>query len=89
MKLYKNCLIVFGGMGARRFNEIHEISISGNKWKKVEIKSNFYEGPQERFGHSLVLYKNYLVLFGGAGNYIEKLKVHESYKDVRVYDILT
>jgi len=30
----------------------------------------------------MVVYKNYLVIFGGAGNYIEKLKVHESYKDV-------
>lgn len=35
------------------------------------------------------VYKNYLVVFGGSGQYIEKLKVHESYKDVRVYDILT
>lgn len=83
MKLYKNCMIVFGGMGAKRFNDIHEISLSGlGKWKKTEIKSNFYEAPQERFGHSMSLYKNFLIVFGGAGNYIEKLKVHESYKDV-------
>ena len=30
-----------------------------------------------------------LIVFGGAGEYIEKLKVHESYKDIRFYNILT
>ena len=35
----------------------------------------------------MTVWKDYLVIFGGAGEYIEKLKVHESYKDLRVYDI--
>ena len=89
MVTYKNCLLTFGGLGACSFNDVHEFPIYGNKWKKVEIKSFDYDKPNPRYGHSMVLYKDLLVIYGGAGNYIDKLKVHESYGDIRFYNIIS
>lgn len=80
--VYNNCILLFGGMGSQRFNEIHEIPFNGDRWKKVKIQNTDYDCPNRRFGHSMILHENFLIVFGGAGDYIKKLKVHESYKDV-------
>lgn len=58
------------------------------RWYKHEPKNSTYtELPARRFGHSLNVYNDSFVLFGGCGNYSEKTKMHESFNDVRIFNI--
>jgi hypothetical protein len=44
-------------------------------------------GPSKRFGHTMHLFKNQLIVFGGGGNYIEKIKKRESFNDTHYFNI--
>lgn len=81
-------ILLFGGINVVRLDDLWECSvISLNKlerkyiWKKVELNG---EKPMARNGHSMVFYKDNLVIFGG---FIEEkggIKIHE---DLLCYDI--
>ena len=89
MVCYKDCILLYGGFGAKMYNDIHEIGVKSRKWKKIEVKGNKYDFPDKTYGHIMTLFKNYLVVHGGAGEYIEKLKSNETKYSIRFYDILT
>ena len=80
-------MLLFGGINTIRLDDLWECSIvTSNKtdkkyiWKKVETSG---DKPRARNGHSMNIYKNHLVIFGGI---IEDngMKVHE---DLLCYDI--
>lgn len=39
MVTYKNCLLLFGGIGTEIFNSIYELPLKGDKWRKVKVKT--------------------------------------------------
>ena len=85
---YKDSLYLFGGIGSMKFDYFSEYDVNQRRWFKREPRNeNYTDLPAKRFGHSLNLYSDYFVLFGGCGNYSEKTKVHESYNDIRIFDI--
>jgi len=59
------------------------------RWIKLYPKNSVKTDlPAERFGHTMVSYKNTLVLYGGCGNFSVKTKIHESFKDIRFFDLI-
>lgn len=54
---------------------------------KDTTNTNINDQPAKRYGHTMNTYSDYFVMFGGCGVYSEKTKIHESFKDVRIYDI--
>jgi len=74
-------------------SDIRIYNQSYNKWEKVEYeraneKYNVFE-MEPRYMHSLHLFKNYLIVYGGGGEYMEKLKCRKSFSDLRILDLGT
>lgn len=44
--------------------------------------------PQSRYGHSLSVYKNFLVLYGGAGTFNMEIKKRETFGELFLYDTI-
>ena len=83
-----NKLFLFGGMNIIRLNDLWECTISlANKlekkyiWKKVDTKG---EKPLPRNGHTMVYYRNNLIIYGGIIEEKGGLRVQE---DLLCYDI--
>ena len=84
-----NKLYLFGGMNIIRLNDLWVCSITSiNKfekkyiWKKMNIKG---EKPLPRNGHSMVYYRNNLIMFGGIIEEKGGLRVQE---DLLCYDLI-
>ena len=82
-------LFLFGGMNVIRLNDLWECNvINPNRldkkyiWKKVEFKG---AKPFSRNGHSMVFYRNNLVIYGGIIEEKMGIRVKE---DLLCYDIL-
>jgi Galactose oxidase, central domain len=56
-----------------------------NEWKSLAEPVTKHH-PKERFGHSLNQYRNYLVMFGGAGHFNHEIKRREAFNDFFMYD---
>lgn len=85
---YRDSIYLFGGIGSKRFDYFSEYDMHQERWFKHMPKNlNYTDLPVSRFGHTMVNYGNNFVLFGGCGAYSEKLKVHESFNDVRIFSI--
>ena len=88
-KTNNNKILLFGGINIIRLDDLWECSIitqnrtSEKKyiWKKVELNG---DKPLPRNGHSMVFYKDNLVIFGGIIEEKGGNKVHE---DLLCYDI--
>ena len=81
-------ILLFGGINIIRLEDLWECSITQNRisekkyiWKKVDLNG---EKPLPRNGHSMVFYKDNLVIFGGIIEEKGGNKVHE---DLLCYDI--
>jgi N-acetylneuraminic acid mutarotase len=71
--LYENTMIVFGGFEAgERVNTIFRFHFAAKKWEQVKAKPGS-PLPEPRAGHSSVIYKDTLVIFGGKNVENEKL----------------
>ena len=61
---YKNCLYIYGGKNLNRsFNELWECNLSTLKFK--QLSENINIKLQNRSGHSAIVYKDYMLIFGG------------------------
>ncbi|KAK3739855.1 hypothetical protein QZH41_009102, partial [Actinostola sp. cb2023] len=60
-------LWVYGGYSLtdKPFNNLVRYSFSRNIWEIVVSSSNSSDEPSSRYGHSLVVYNNSLIIFGG------------------------
>ena len=81
-------ILLFGGQNVVKLNDLWECSIfSASKsekkyiWKKIEING---ENPLPRNGHSMIYYRENLVIFGGIIEEKGGIKIHE---DLLCYDI--
>jgi hypothetical protein len=45
------------------------------------------KNPPHRFGHSFNLFRNFLVVFGGAGLYNQDIKKRETFDDLILFDL--
>ena len=87
---YKDNIFVYGGIGSKRFDYFNIYNMNSAKWDKVYPKNAVKTDlPAKRFGHTMCSYKNLLILFGGCGMFSEKTKMHENFKDIRIFDINT
>ncbi|CAH0493667.1 unnamed protein product [Peronospora farinosa] len=64
--VYRNHLYVFGGEFAtadqfHHYRDLWRLNLKTNAWEELEVKG----GPSPRSGHRMVVWRNYLVLFGG------------------------
>ena len=64
--VYRNHLYVFGGEFAtadqfHHYRDLWRFDWKTNAWEELEVKG----GPSPRSGHRMVVWRNYLVLFGG------------------------
>ena len=56
------------------------------KWSIIKPE-NSYEKPSARFGHSMDIYKNYIIVFGGSSAYNKTSKMRVWNKEIHVFDI--
>jgi hypothetical protein len=45
------------------------------------------KSPEGRFGHSMNIYKNFIVMFGGSGLFNMEIKKRETYDEILMYDL--
>ena len=61
---FNDKLFKFGGGDYRaRSNEFSCFDLKKSMWNKLKLISN--EIPQPRFGHKMIKYKHYAIIFGG------------------------
>lgn len=83
---------VFGGVGQYSFNDLKMLTTvnNGGKWEWTSLSlQDAKDAPHKRFGHTLTSYKNSLIVFGGGGQYIAKIKRRETFNDVFKFDLST
>ena len=82
-----NKILLFGGINVVRLDDLWECSVFQTKiekryiWKKVEING---DKPIARNGHSMNLYRNNLIIYGGIIEEKGGVKIHE---DLLCYNI--
>jgi len=83
-------IFMFGGFAREPFNDLrHLVELENYSFKCFLYENKGEEGirfPQKRFGHSLSVYKHYLVVFGGGGSYNVQAKTRLTLNDVKVFD---
>jgi hypothetical protein len=85
---YKDSVFVYGGIGSQKFDHFNEYDMNEQRWFKFMPKNtNYTDLPAKRFGHTMCAFQDYFVLFGGCGNYSKKTKIHESFNDVKIFDL--
>lgn len=65
MAIHDSNIYIYGGesKGGEYLKDIWKFSLKDNQWSEVQIKGEIQ--PKPRSGHSLITYKDKLVLFGG------------------------
>lgn len=85
---HRDSLWLYGGVGSTKFDHFSEYDVNQQRWFKREpVYINKTDLPAKRYGHTMNVYSDYFVLFGGCGNYSAKTKMHESFNDIRLFDI--
>lgn len=84
---YKSCLYIFGGELAtsdqyHHYRDLWKFDINTLKWTEITAKNP----PSARSGHSCIVWKNFMVLFGG---FFEALRETKWYSDVHVFNLQT
>jgi N-acetylneuraminic acid mutarotase len=70
--LFDGSMVIFGGFEeGERVNTLSRFHFSTKKWEKIVTKTGSL--PEARAGHSAVLYKDLLIIFGGKNEENEKL----------------
>lgn len=68
LTLMPNGLFLFGGQSGDRLSDLKMFNYEKLSWSTVSISKDM-EAPEPRDGHTALAYKNYLVVYGGAGGY--------------------
>merc|ERR1711865_259047 len=89
--VYKGGLFVFGGVFTTprdseylTYRDLWRLDIGEYRWEQIKATSGV--PPRERCGHRMVVWKNYLVVYGG---YLETSKQVQYFDDVNVFDLET
>ena len=73
-----NKFLMYGGTGTSVYNDIRSLDCLNNEWKILRPNWELHDFPG-RFGHSMDTFERYLVIFGGCGPYMHKLKKRNCY----------
>ena len=88
LNLDKGRVILFGGIGTDLYNDMRCYDSSDNRWRDIKYENeDKHYIPGHRFGHSMDLYKNKIIVHGGAGHYIKTLKSRFTFSDLRMFDL--
>jgi Rab9 effector protein with kelch motifs len=79
--LVEGWLVVFGGLNSVMLNDINIHNFQKRKWFRIPFKRDEQQ-PDARYGHSAVVFKSKIYIYGGYRRYIESFKVRETYGDV-------
>jgi N-acetylneuraminic acid mutarotase len=84
---YKSSLYIFGGELAtsdqyHHYRDLWKLDINTLKWTEITTKNP----PSARSGHACIVWKNYMILFGG---FFEALRETKWYNDVHVFNLQT
>ena len=60
---FGNKIYLFGGLSSKIYNELWTYNIDTNKWNKIKIKDK--DEPLPRKGHTSIIIKNTLFIYGG------------------------
>lgn len=80
-----NALYLFGGFSRDVYDEMRICDLNKKKWSIVP-PGTVFETPPKRYGHTMDVYKDYLVIFGGAGPFNKNAKMRRCYKDLHLFD---
>jgi hypothetical protein len=84
----RNHVAVYGGLGSEVYNDFKVLDASQNKWKLVNYENqDIGDIPDRRFGHTMNICGNKLIVVAGAGPIVPKMKSRKSYSDLRVMDL--
>ncbi|KAI8904992.1 hypothetical protein EDD86DRAFT_212019 [Gorgonomyces haynaldii] len=61
------CLVMFGGLGAQLFDDLHLFHLSNNTWEHIPIQSSIH--PRESF--SACIYNQKFYVYGGYGKHTD------------------
>ena len=79
-----------GGLGSTdAINDFRIYKNDENKFEKIVFTNEdklFHLEP--RYAHSLHYFKNNIVVYGGGGPYLSKLKCRATFSDIRMLDML-
>ena len=88
INLDRSQVMLMGGIGVEVYNDIKVFDFSTREWKNIEaINTDVIFIPEPRFGHSMNLWNNHLVLMGGIGEQIPKMKSRKAFSDLRLFSI--
>lgn len=86
---YNNCIYIFGGELAtaaqfHHYRDFWKFDLSKNTWEEVKHRGN--NCPSPRSGHRCIVWRHYMILFGG---FYEALKETKWFQDLWVFDFAT
>jgi len=87
--IIENDMYVFGGFSREVFNDLRILDLNNHQWRVVDYESSEAKNsaPSPRYCHSMVSYANrFLVVFGGAGNFVKEMNVRPCKNDLFVFD---
>ena len=79
-------LFLHGGIGSHKFSNFSTMNLATGLWEELEVPVGPVDAPAKRYGHTVDLYRENFVIFGGAGNYIPKLKLRENFCDLAMFN---
>ena len=62
---YSENLIIFGGLSNTPKNDLSSYDYGSNEWHEVVVDGTASPNPAQRHGHSAVIYKDFMFVFGG------------------------
>ncbi|KRX08367.1 Galactose oxidase/kelch, beta-propeller [Pseudocohnilembus persalinus] len=85
---YKDKLYLYGGFSEKLKDDLFEYDIKKNSWRQVKFDLKQLSIPIEsRMGHTANLYGNQLIIFGGEGQYNERIKSRNNFNDILLLDL--
>jgi hypothetical protein len=82
-------LYLYGGLSTDVYSDLRICNFETKKWSIVASDNEIYDIPLARYGHTMDVYGDNLVIFGGAGAYNHTAKMRISYKDIRIFDTIS
>lgn len=83
-----NCLIMFGGLNSKMLNDVWILNLEEFKWYEVKFDTTEQQ-PEPRYGHSAVIYKSKLYIYGGYRKYNKSFKIRDTFGDVYSFSTTT
>lgn len=84
--LLNDRLFIFGGFSRILFNDLKAMNLSNNHWKQIlPVEGKLW--PKVRSYHTINVFEENLVLFGGVGPKIENVPMRVGYNELMMFDI--